>query len=331
MISKRRELDQEAFEVPSDVVAAVFNVYKIYKEDGIETVALGGVSLNIREKEILAVVGPSGSGKTTLLGILGGMIKPTSGIVYWSACKQDISRLNPEEVIKVRRKFIGFVFQEENLIPHLTALKNVELSAKIAGLPNPRERAKEILEKVGLSRVLESFPNTLSSGERQRVAVAAALVIEPKLVLADEPTGNLDPATSESMLELFKELNRDLGTAFFIVTHSQQVASIADRIFELRDGVFVGMHERGADLRNLDRTRIVNLDDLGRITIPSHILDQLGKPTMFKIGIEGEKIILTPYKREIVRVKVPIIVCKVCGQVIKDKKTRICPNCGSIL
>lgn len=330
----KEEPIQDKFEPSSDVVASVQNVYKIYKiykEDGLETVALGGVSLNIHDGEILTVVGPSGSGKSTLLGVLGGVIQPTSGIVYWSACRRDISRLNPEEVIKIRRRFIGFVFQEANLLPHLTALQNVELSARIAGLPNPKERAKYLLERVGLGRCLRFFPSMLSSGERQRVAIASALVVHPKLVLADEPTGNVDLVTSEGLLELFKELNQEMGTAFLIVTHSQQVASAADRIIEIRDGVFIGLHERGADLKDLDKSRIVNLDDLGRVTIPPYILNQLGKPTRFKVRTEGGEIVLTPYIRGEAEVRVRLVVCKVCGKVIKGNEVKTCPNCGSIL
>jgi len=325
------EPDRVIFELPSDATASVLNVYKIYKEDELETVALGGVSLTIREGEILVVVGPSGSGKTTLLGILGGIVQPTSGLVYWSTCGSDITRLNPEEVIRVRRTFLGFVFQEANLISHLTVLQNVELTRRIAGLPDPTGRARRLLERVGLGDSLGLVPGMLSTGERQRVAIASALVVDPKLVLADEPTGNVDSYTSEELLNLFKELNREIGTAFFIVTHSQQVAAVADRILEIRDGVLVGSHTRGADLKDLDKSRIVNLDDLGRITIPRYILNQLNRPRGFKVKTERGEIVLTPYTERRERVKMPILVCRVCGTLIKDQKINTCPKCRSIL
>jgi len=299
---EQKSIQKGVFDLSSDIVIAARDLYKIYKEGEMETVALGGVSLDIKEGEMIAVVGPSGSGKSTLLGILGGMIQPTSGIVYWSAYGDDISKLNPEEVIKIRRRFIGFVFQESNLIPHLTALQNVELSGQIVGIPDVREKAKQLLERVGLSKRMRSIPAMLSMGERQRVAIASALINNPKLVLADEPTGNLDPTTSERILGLFKELNEEIGVGFFIVTHSQQVASIADRTLEIRDGVLVGLHGKNIDMKDLDRTRILSLDDRSRLTIPAYLLDQLGKPRQFRIEIKEGRIVLTPIDGKNVKV-----------------------------
>jgi len=292
------KLDGNASNLSSDVIAAAIDIYKVYKSDGLETVALRGVSLNIYKGEMLAIIGPSGSGKSTLLGILGGMLKPTAGTIYWSDSRSDISRLSSNELIEIRRKFLGFVFQTENLIPHLTALQNVELSAKVAGLPKARDRAKYLLERVGLGNRMNFIPGMLSSGERQRVAIASALINNPKLVLADEPTGNLDLATSEVILELFRELNKETGIAFFIVTHSQQVGSWCNRTLEIRDGVLVGSHAPTFDIKNLDKSRILTLDRFGRISLPPYLLDQLNNPKRFKVKVERGEIILTPCSEE---------------------------------
>jgi putative ABC transport system ATP-binding protein len=288
------EVGPKVSELPSGVVAATLDVYKIYKTGELETVALRGVSLSISEGEMLAIVGPSGAGKSTLLGVLGGMLQPTAGAVHWSCCEGDVSKLDPERVVRIRQRFIGFVFQEGNLLPQLTARQNVELSARVAGLPNPRDRAEYLLKRVGLGDRLGFIPGMLSTGERQRVAIAGALINDPKLILADEPTGNIDVETSEEILELFKELNEETGVGFFIVTHSQQVASRARRIIEIKDGVLVGLHGEGADVRDLDRSRILNLDVHDRLSIPLHLLDQLGNPREFQVKIEKGELVLTP-------------------------------------
>ena len=310
-------------------VAEIVDVYKIYKENGLETVALRGISLNLCEREILAVVGPSGSGKSTLLGILGGMIHPTSGEVYWSVCKDDISKSSPEKIIKFRRRFAGFIFQEDNLLQSFTALQNVELTAKIAGLPDFRAEAMSLLEKVGLGSRMKFYPDMLSSGERKRVEIANALVTSPKIVFADEPTGNLDFSTSEDIFRLFNELNQELGTSFFIVTHSQQIESIAQKVYELRDGMFVGTHVDNIDIASLDKSRILNLDNSGRLTISPHLLNQIGNPTSFRAEVRKGRIILTPKNADYGK-SPRTIVCRLCGEVI-DKTRTVCPNCGIAL
>jgi lipoprotein-releasing system ATP-binding protein len=328
--SLMNQTDRKSFDVPEDVVAAAINVYKVYKAGNLEAVALQDISFSIREGEMLAVVGPSGSGKSTLLHALGGMISPTSGSIYWSNCGYDISKLNPNKVVELRRTFIGFVFQKENLIPHLTALQNVELSARIASLPEPKKRAERLLESVGLGKRMGFNPAMLSSGERQRMAIACALVNDPKLVLADEPTGDLDLQTGEKVLDLFKELNQETGVAFFIVTHSQQIASRASRMLEIRDGVFVGSHARGVNLKCLDETRILNLDSLSRLPIPPSLLNQLGNPKSFKASIKNGEIIMCPYHKEGVEMAISALVCVVCGKVINERRIT-CPDCGSVL
>jgi ABC-type lipoprotein export system ATPase subunit len=322
--------EKKVFDLPDNVVAAIQDVYKIYTRGELETVALRGVSLGIREGEATAVVGPSGAGKSTLIGIIAGMLRPTAGSVYWSDSIGDISKLDPQKLVKVRRRFLGLVFQEGNLLPHLTALQNVELAARIDGLPEAKNRAKQLLERVGLGDRIRSVPGMLSSGERQRVAIASAIINNPKLILADEPTGNIDLARGEEILELFRELIEETGVSFLIVTHSQQVASRVKRILEIKDGVLVGLHGRGADMKDLDKSRILSLDDLQRIPIPSYILDQIGSPSSFQARIERGEIVLTPFVEDSSEVEVSATVCKVCGETVKDRKGT-CPNCGSII
>ncbi|MHA2161751.1 MAG: ABC transporter ATP-binding protein, partial [Candidatus Thorarchaeota archaeon] len=267
----------------SDVVVSVENVYKIYKTHDLEVVALSGVSMQILEGKIMCVVGPSGSGKTTLTNIIGGITKASVGKVYWSNLRADITKLSERVLTEARRSFIGFIFQVNNLLPHLNAFQNVELAARIAGIPKRirHERVERLIKLVGLEERKYNKATTLSGGERSRVAIASSLVnlidTEGKgLVLCDEPTGDVDPETAERILDLFQELNETLGTSFFIVTHSQQVASKADVTIEIRDGVVSGFHQSGIDLDTLGDTRIVKLDNNYRLPMPTDLLEQAG-------------------------------------------------------
>ncbi len=324
---------------PDDVVVSVENVYKIYKTNEIEVVALSGVSLQILEGKIMCVVGPSGSGKTTLTNIIGGITKATVGRVYWANLQTDITKLNERVLTEARRSFIGFVFQVGNLLPHLNAWQNVELAARIAGVPRSirKERVDRLIRLVGLEDRKKNKATTLSGGERSRVAIASALVnlidSEGKaLVLADEPTGDLDPETAERILDLFQELNETLGTSFFIVTHSQQVASKADITVEIRDGVISGFHHTGIDLDTLGHTRIVRLDDTYRLPMPLDLLEMAGNPTEFRISYSDGRFILVPQKAGVLDVarERKARTCRVCGHEIPPGKF-ICPNCGSTL
>jgi putative ABC transport system ATP-binding protein len=320
-------------DVPEDLVLAAHDVYKIYTTGEIETVALRGVSLQIFEGEIVAVVGPSGSGKTTLTNLLGGTLRPSAGQVYWSNIKQDISKLDDRTITAARRGFIGFVFQVDNLLHHMTAKQNVELSAKIAGYSKDwrRKRTEELLSAVGLKARMDHVPGKLSGGERQRVAIASALMNNPKVILADEPTGDLDLINAEEILDLFKDLNKQYGTAFLIVTHSQMIASKARRTLELRDGIISGTHDAGVHLKALERTRVLELDNQDRLPLPENILRQLGHPRRFQIAVEESKIILTPSTIEdAVAVQVQLVTCRVCGKLVPSNRVT-CPNCGTSL
>jgi ABC-type lipoprotein export system ATPase subunit len=335
-IEPEDELDLYS-EFPDDVVVSVNDCYKIYKAQDLEVVALSGVSLQILEGKIMAVVGPSGSGKTTLINVIGGITKATVGKVYWANLKTDITKLSERVLTEARRNFIGFHFQLNNLLPHLNAWQNIELAARIAGVPRQirKERVDKLIKLVGLEERKRNKATTLSGGEKSRVAIASALVnlidTEGKgLVLCDEPTGDLDPETGERILDLFQELNETIGTSFFIVTHSQQVASKADVTVELRDGVISGFHQTGIDLDTLDTTRIVRLDDKHRLPMPTDLLDLAGDPREFRLSYVDDKFILVPQTGEVVdqmREKKARL-CRVCGHKIPGGKF-ICSNCGS--
>ncbi|MBC7117240.1 MAG: ABC transporter ATP-binding protein [Pseudothermotoga sp.] len=213
----------------------VENVKKIYRMGDNEVRALDGVSLVVEEGEFLIVMGPSGSGKTTLLHLMGCLDKPTEGEIYIASTP--VSKLNDPQLAKIRNKMVGFVFQQFNLLPRLTALENVELPMIYAGVPKAarRRKAKELLELVGLGDRLHHRPTQLSGGQMQRVAIARALANDPVVLLADEPTGNLDSKSGEEILKIFSGLNKR-GQTIVIVTHDPEVARHGDRIVRMRDG-----------------------------------------------------------------------------------------------
>jgi putative ABC transport system ATP-binding protein len=210
-------------------------VVKQYERTG-TTAALDGLDLLIDRGEMVSIVGPSGSGKSTLLNLIGGLDRPSSGRVILDG--QVLSGLSDDELTRVRRDKIGFVFQFFNLLPTLTCLENVRLPLHLRGWPRRRvdERARELLTLVKLGARLHHLPEELSGGERQRVAIARALSINPPVILADEPTGNLDTRTGEDILALIIDLHRQLGSTVVIVTHDMRVAARCSRTIALRDG-----------------------------------------------------------------------------------------------
>ena len=217
----------------------VWKIYRMGRWRRIEVEALRGVDLAVERGEFLAVMGPSGSGKSTLLHLMGCLDRPTKGRVLFEG--EDVTRLKPSALARIRNRRVGFVFQSFNLSPTLSALGNVELPMIFAGVPRKERlaRARELLSRVGLSERERHLPSELSGGEQQRVAIARALANSPDLLLADEPTGNLDTETGQGVLSLLSETNRD-GVTVAVVTHDPEVASIARRRVRIRDGRIVG-------------------------------------------------------------------------------------------
>jgi len=212
------------------------DITKVYQMGEIEVHALRGLSVNIAPGEIISIMGPSGSGKSTLMNILGCLDRPTSGDYHLNG--ESVATLNDDQLAEIRNRGVGFVFQSFNLLPRATALANVELPMRYAVLNgrNRKQVAKEALGAVGLSDRIYHRPNELSGGQMQRVAIARALVNNPAIIMADEPTGNLDTTSGEEIMTLLKNLNKDRGTTLIIVTHDPEIAELTDRVISIRDG-----------------------------------------------------------------------------------------------
>jgi len=221
----------------SNAVIAATNLAKSFTDGGLETHVLDAINLTVNKGDRLAIVGSSGSGKSTLLHILGGLDTPTQGQVLVNG--QDIHAMKSHAASRLRNQQLGFVYQFHHLLPEFTAVENVAMPLVIGG-KSPKaaqQQARELLDRVGLGHRFEHKPSELSGGERQRAALARALITEPACLLADEPTGNLDHRTAQSIFDLLLELNRDLGTALVIVTHDTELAAKMDKVSTLLDGV----------------------------------------------------------------------------------------------
>jgi len=246
------------------------DLIKIYRLGNVEVQALRGLSMEVKEGEMVSIIGPSGSGKTTLLNIIGGLDQATGG--YVQVGDTVVTALSPSKLVEYRRKTVGHIFQTLNLIPTLTAAENVELPMVALGVPRSKriQRVKELLEIVGLTERAHHKPDELSGGEQQRVAIAAALANDPPLILADEPTGELDTANAKIVVNYLCKVNKELGKTIIMVTHDPSVARAADRILRIEDGVIkmalapseVMAEERAVSYIDQIRARIAEIDRL---------------------------------------------------------------------
>ena len=220
-----------------DDILRVDQLTKTYKSGESTLTVLDNVSFSVKEGELLSIVGPSGSGKTTLLGLCAGLDKPSSGLVM--LCNKEIAPLNEDQRAAIRNESVGFVFQSFQLIPTLTALENVMIPLELQGDKTAKSVAEKLLERVGLGERLSHYPSQLSGGEQQRVSLARAFCNRPKILFADEPTGNLDDDTGHSVEKLLFELNAEQGTTLIIVTHDLELANKTSRIIKLKGGHIV--------------------------------------------------------------------------------------------
>lgn len=281
---------------------------KIYKVADIEVMALQGLDLYVEKGELMAIIGNSGSGKSTLLNILGGLDRPTAGKLIVDG--KNLLKMSEKELVRYKRETVGFVWQNNarNLIPYLSALENVELPMIFKGKIR-RQRAKELLEIVGLGNKANRKPAELSGGEQQRVAIAIALANDPKLLLADEPTGSLDTKMANVVLDVIRELNRQFQLTTIIVTHDMRLARKVDRVVAIRDGktssefirkvsssdvkTFVE-EEMEARMNELSHQELAIVDRAGRIQIPRDYLEALGISNRLQVKLEKGRIVLLP-------------------------------------
>ncbi len=291
------------------------DLYKIFKVADIEVMALQGLDLTVKRGELVGVVGASGSGKTTLMNVLGGLTRPSAGQVIIDG--KNLLKLSTRELTAYRQVEVGFVWQQgsRNLIPYLSALDNIKLPMTLAGGAGAQIdlRARELMDLVDLSDRYDHKPLQLSGGEQQRVAIAVALANEPKLLLADEPTGELDSTTSDQVYELFKRLNRDLGLTICIVSHDPLIAQHVGRVVAIRDGKLAsetvrrnrpGVKRRPADAE-AERAELAErwddhfeelivLDSAGRLQIPKQYREQLGFENRVEMEVTEDSIVIRP-------------------------------------
>lgn len=290
------------------------NLVKIYKTRDFEVLALQGLDLTVEQGELTAIIGNSGSGKSTLLNMLGGLDRPSAGKLVVDG--QDLLQISEAGLVAYKRRTVGFVWQNNarNLIPYLTARQNVELPMILENARSRRQKARELLEVVGLGKRAGSRLEQLSGGEQQRVAVAIALANSPKLLLADEPTGSVDGRTADQIYGLFQMLNRELGLTVIIVTHDRQLSRLVNRVVAIRDGrtssEFLKREDYAAELASLGRLgaeepvtdgqpetheELAVLDRAGRIQIPRDYLSKLGITgrDMMRVDLETDRIVLT--------------------------------------
>jgi putative ABC transport system ATP-binding protein len=265
-------------------------LFKIYKTDELEVVALRGLDLQVVKGEMMAIVGASGSGKSTFLNILAGLDTPSAGQI--TVGNRDLLRMKDEDLVDYRRREVGFIWQQtgRNLIPYLTALQNIEAPMILEGVKRriAKARAQELLTAVGLSDKARRRPNELSGGEQQRVAIGVALANEPPLLLADEPTGELDSATADEVFRVLREINRSTEVTVVIVTHDREITSRVDRVVAMRDGKASTELVRNSESNGVDELAVV--DRSGRLQIPREYLDEANIQRRARIDLTDGKV-----------------------------------------
>lgn len=302
---------------PENIMVRCDNLVKIYKTKDVEVMALQGLDLTVERGELMGIVGASGSGKSTLLNMLGGLDRPSAGSLFVDG--KDMLKFTDKDFIEYKRKTVGFVWQNNarNLIPYLTALENVEMPMMLSGYSNRRKRAEELLDMVGLSARKNSMLGQMSGGEQQRVAIAIALSNNPKLLLADEPTGAVDTKTANNVLEVFRRLNKETGVTIIIVTHDTNLSKSIDRVVAIRDGKtsselirkrtdlsdisFEQLSERRKEeIRAMEESQhdeLVLLDRAGRLQIPKDYLTKLGIKGGDRVRVELEEDKISIYRQ----------------------------------
>ena len=284
------------------------NLVKIYKTKDLEVLALQGLEINIAAGELMAIIGNSGSGKSTFLNMIGGLDRPSAGSLFVDG--KDLFKLNEKELVEYKRSTVGFVWQNNarNLVPYLSALDNIQLPMIFNKGQDRKAKALELLELVGMSHKKYNKLSQLSGGEQQRIAIAIALANNPKILLADEPTGSVDAKTANYILDVFRELNRSLGLTIVIVTHDRMLSKKVNRVVAIRDGKTSSemvLKQSYAD--RLDSIGMFDevhdefavLDRAGRVQIPRDYLEELGiKGNKVKIELNDGKIIVSAPQRE---------------------------------
>ncbi len=282
----------------SEFFIACENLVKIYKVADLEVVALQGVDLHVAPGEMMALIGPSGSGKSTLMNILGGLDMPSAGQVRVG--ENNLLDLSRREQVLYRRRVVGFVWQQtaRNLLPYLTAQENVEMPMALNGIKGRerRERSKLLLEQVGLAQRLDHKPDRMSGGEQQRVAIAVAMANRPALVLADEPTGEVDSEASNAIFDTLRALNREYGVTIVVVTHDHNVASRVDRVIGMRDGHASTEVVRTRDAAGvaLSEEEFVILDRVGRLQLPQAYIDSLSMKNRVRLTLNPDHVRVYP-------------------------------------
>ena len=287
-----------------EIMIQADNLVKIYKTKDLEVLALQGLDLTVEKGELVAIIGNSGSGKSTFLNMIGGLDKPSAGKLFVDG--KNLFTLNEKQLVEYKRDTVGFVWQNNarNLLPYLTALENVMTPMQLTNRQNKKERALELLDLVGMSHRKNNRLQQLSGGEQQRIAIAIALANEPKLLLADEPTGSVDRKTADYIYDLFVRLNREKGQTIVIVTHDTTLAKKVKRVVAIRDGKISSERILKEEYSDLSKAAAVNwqevgetqeeyaiVDRAGRVQIPRDLLDKLELPgNKVKLSMHEEKI-----------------------------------------